>query len=302
MQPPALVLGFSLLAATAFAGKTPAEYRHLTAADKANWHEKKALESPHWLGHPGTIRQVCWQAVAAAGFLSNRYLRRTTESGSGYADDWWRWLTGKSVHLFGPTAKGEVTLDEPLKWLPAGTHPATLRFSLANPYLPRVPGGEFRPGLMIGMHQDGAAEDVALFTMPPKGLDGTPKPTNPFEHDYTNSLLVPSAATQRLAALTFGRVVVNVLEQIVSDDFGSVYLKPVGDRSFTYGLTLPGRPFGLRLAAMAAPPQPTEAFHIYTYDGTTVGRRIGTVRIAGPWINSVHGNNFFWEHKGFLRR
>lgn len=298
----ALFLGLSLVASSAMAGKPPPIYSHLTAAEKAAWHEHQAKATPHRFGYPGTVRMVCWNALAAAGFLSDRYIRRTTESGSGYAGDGWRWLFGKSVHMYGPTARGEVVLDEPLKWISAGTHPATLRFSLANPYLPRVPGGEFRPGLMIGMHQDGSKEDVALFTMPPKGLDGTAKPTNPFTHDYTNSLQVPSESVQKLAALTFGRVVVNVLEQIVSDDFRSVYLKPVGDWATHYDRTRPQDYFGPRLAAMPAATAPTDAFEIYAYDGTTVGRRIGTVRIAGAWINSTHGNGYFWEHKGFQRR
>lgn len=298
----ALLIVVASVGSPALAGKTPDLYRHLTAAEKAQWHEAQALATPHFLGYPGTIRMACWQLVAAAGFVSVRYLRRTTESGSGYADDFWRRLFGKSVHTFGPTAKGEVTLDEPLKWLPEGTHPATLRFSLANAYLPRMPGGEFRPGLMIAMHQNGSKEDVALFTMPPHGLDGTPKPQNPFTLEYTNSLKVPNARTQQLARLTFGRVVTNVLEQIVSDDFRSVYLKPVGDWARLYDRTVRKGAFGLRLAAMPKPPTAIDAFEMYAYDGTTAGRRIGTVRIAGAWVNSVHGNNFFWEHKGFQRK
>lgn len=291
----------SLFVGTAHAATPPPVYAHMTAAQKTAWHETQALATPHRFGYPGPLQMACWQSLALAGAVSARYLRQTTETGSGYPDDLWRKLTGKSVHTYGPTARGEVTLTEPLRWIAAGTHPATLRFSLATVYAPWFPGARFRPGLAIAMHQDGSADDVTLFTMPPNGLDGTPAPQNPFTLAYTNSLRLPSVWVQRIAALTFGRVVANVFEQIVSDDFGSVWLNPVGDWARAYDETPPNA-FGLRLAAMPEPETPTDAFEIFAYDGTTVGRRVGTVRIAGAWINSVHGNTFFWEHKGFQRK
>ena len=149
------VLGASFLTLSAEAGTAPPEYWHMSSAEKRDFHVSQGLEFPHRFGQPGTIRQVCTQGMALMGMVSKAYMTRTIEDRSGYPDDWWRYFFGKAVHTFGPMAPGEITINKPIFDIEPGTYAVTLRYSLANAYLPRVPGGDFRPGLVVIIHRDG---------------------------------------------------------------------------------------------------------------------------------------------------
>ena len=293
-----LVLGASFLTLSAGAGTAPPEYWHMTSAEKRDFHVSQGLKFPHRFGQPGTIRQVCTQGMAVMGMVSKAYMTRTIEDRSGYPDDWWRYFFGKAVHTFGPMAPGEITINKPIFDIEPGTYAVTLRYSLANAYLPRVPGADFRPGLVVIIHRDGDKEDRGLFTMPPSGLTGFPKPVNPFSISFVNHLEGPGTSTQRLAAATFGRVVTNVYRQVVSPGFGSVLLKPIGPWQTRYD-DAPGYQFGERLAAMQWTDGGEPMFDIYGYDGKAATVEVGSISLLGPFVQSRHANAWFVPHYGF---
>ena len=286
----------AFLSSFATAAVTPAEYKRLTAAEKRAWHVTRGLETPYRLGYPSTVRQLCTQVLAAPALFSRGYMERTVQGESGYPEDLWRRLFGKAVHTFGPMAPGEVRLERPLMGLPAGTYPATLRFSLANTYLPRVPGGEFRPGLVVILHRDGAEADVGIFTMPPSGLTGFSRAPNLFELTYTNFLDRPGEGILKLAAATFGLVAAEPLRQR-----DSVLLEPEPGWANHYAQTRSFH-FGRRLAELQVPEEGAPLFTMYDYSDRTRGAAVGTISQLGRWVNSRHANAWFVKHTGFVLR
>lgn len=296
-----LVLILSLiLVVPAHTATPPHGYVEMTAVDKRAWHQKAGQDTPYWL-HPGTVRTACGQGVALLGFVSTRYLKQPFESGSGYADSFWRWLTGKAIHRHGPMAPGEVTLETSILGLPVGTHPVTMRYSLANVFIRGVSAGNFRPGLVVIFHRDGQ-EDVSLFVMPRNGLDGFATEQNPFSLNYTNALALPSESVQAIARRTFGRAVTDVFNQRI-EGATAVELTPHEGWAPLYDATRRGF-FHDRLAAIPAPESAKPLFDLLTYDGSDTGARtrIGVVSLTGAWVVSKHADRWYVHHNGFTVR
>jgi hypothetical protein len=298
---------------TSFGASPPAGYLEKSAEAKRAWHAEQALATQY---RPNKWGAACVQSIALAGALPKAILSRTTSTGSGYADDWWRRTFGKMIHSVGVTAPGEIELTQNLLGLFPGRHPITYRFSLANPFVPYLPGGEFRPGLLVIVHVDGA-EDRNLFLMPRAGLRGYREERNPFELIYTHRLDRPGWFLSTVAALTFGRVSSDPFTQFVDGSLGQNYREGEGNlpsRQVSphiefYGQSAwraeydaaPGKHFWDRFSAMVVRPDSAPMFEIaWVEDGMPVV--VGNARITGKWRSSLHGDGWFAQHKGFILR
>lgn len=313
----ALIL-LNLMAVTLFAAVPPWDYLPKSALEKRAFHEAQS-ELHAYSRLPGKLTSAC---AAALGFGVNLFpwkLADTMLSPSGYADnaqDLFRGNFGKGIHSRGPMASGDLFLLEPILGLEAGVHPVELRFSLANLHIPFVPGAEFRPGFLVIIHRDGLP-DMNLVMMPPGGLNGFKRFLNPFEIlAYTHHLDRPRLSVQAMAALTFGRVVLDPFTQFVTDEPLRNYSPgdastPTRETSKRIDLS-PGKFWAdsfdgtsgdirKRFEEMSAFQLQPRIFNATVTDQEGV-RDLGHIALKTPFRNSVHSDAWFAQHEGFKLR
>ncbi len=285
----------------------PPGYHDASPQAKQEWHRKMALQTP---SQPNRWIAACFQVNAMLGAISRNYLSRTVNAPSGYPEDGWRQAFGKAVHNHGVTAPATLELKEPFLGLEPGSHPLTIRFSLATPRLPLAP---YRPGFLVMIHRDGK-EDLNLFVMPSKGLNGFRQEHNPFSYVYTNWLEKPGTFIRLLARLTFQRVVADPYTQYLPvqgeptanfsstrDNSVQLLLQPSKNLKQAYDTTPAREDFRTRLAGMEVDKDGTPLFQMTTViNGNAVP--IGNIDLLAPWISSYHSDMWFAQHFGFTPR
>lgn len=306
----------------------------MTAQQKAEWHRDQAVATRYRL-LPGGLVDDCLGATAMAGLFDRKALYRVFEEPSGYADASesfaLRYL-GKEVHRRGSGAMAEIELSEPLMGLPAGTHPATIRFSHATTHHPFIAGvtlgltgfGNLRPALAISIHQDYEKSDQTIFLMPPRGLEGFSFLSNPFSRrisSYTHHLDRPGWATRLAAAVTFERAAYDVYHQIITaGPLENYWHGEEGDTSSavppkwedTLRLDFKPDPLWEKLYAEAQRPNyrqklgsievddQNRRFLTYTISEKGKVRPGGTVRLLSRWESAEHIDSWIFQHQGWV--
>lgn len=299
-----------------FAAVSPPGYLEMTALEKQRFHFVEGVRRPSG-DLPGIIEIGCGQGVAALNYISADKMLRTFTEPSGYAgaDDWIREHFGKGVHSRGPMASGTFVLSEPIMGLEPGEHPVTFRFSLAQPFV--LIFGKYRPGILVIIHRDGLP-DMNLVLMPKDALTGYFVPPNPLALDYTHWLDKPWPHLRALGAMTFGRVVEDIYTQHVTDAPLQNYArgeqeKPSRQTSKQIIVTPDrywadqyasrrGNDYRTKFSSLFVEPEQPPFLHATVRDPGGVSRRLGEFYLTSGWMNSIHADEWFAQHLGFLLR